>query len=137
METIVDDTFVMMQINAVNRFFDHLNNLDSNINFTVNQKQDDKLAFSDVLVMRTQDGKLTTSIQKNNPHQSIFEFPFSSNQSTKTRCYGEFIQLSKMAYYQINRLDKRKKFLSHILTENEYPKWFIQKALKKQKLKLS
>ena len=28
---------------------------------------------------------------------------------------------------------KEKSFLSHLLTENHYPKWFIQKALKKRK----
>ena len=28
---------------------------------------------------------------------------------------------------------KEKSFLSHMLTENDYPKWFIQKALKKRK----
>ena len=28
---------------------------------------------------------------------------------------------------------KEKSFLSHMLTENNYPKWFIQKALKKRK----
>ena len=49
----VDDTFVIMQTNEVNRLFDHLNNVDPNINFTIKLKQDDKLAFLDVLVMRT------------------------------------------------------------------------------------
>ena len=28
---------------------------------------------------------------------------------------------------------KRNSFLSHMLTENDYPKWFVQKALKKRK----
>ena len=37
----VDDTFVIMQTNEVNRFFDHLNNVDSNINFTIELEQDD------------------------------------------------------------------------------------------------
>ena len=58
----VDDTFVIMQTNKVNRFFDHLNNVDPNINFTMELEQDDKLAFFDVLVMRTQDGKLATKV---------------------------------------------------------------------------
>ena len=38
----VDDTFVIMQTNEVNRFFDHLNKVDSNINFTIKLEQDDK-----------------------------------------------------------------------------------------------
>ena len=62
METFVDDTFVIMQTNEVNRFFDHLNNVDLNINFTIELEQDDKLAFLDVLVMRMQDGKVATKV---------------------------------------------------------------------------
>ena len=34
-----------------------------NTNFTIELKQDDKLAFLDVLVMQTQDGKLATKVQ--------------------------------------------------------------------------
>ena len=49
----VDDTFVIMQTNKVNRFFDYLNNVGLNINFTIELEQDDKLAFLDVLVMQT------------------------------------------------------------------------------------
>ena len=37
----VDNTFVIMQTNEVNRFFDYLNNVDSNINFTIELEQDD------------------------------------------------------------------------------------------------
>ena len=60
---LVDDTFVIMQTNKVNRFFDHSNNVGSNINFTIELEQDDKLAFLDVLVMRTQDKKLATKVR--------------------------------------------------------------------------
>ena len=31
----VDDTFVIMQTNEMNRFFDHLNSVDPNINFII------------------------------------------------------------------------------------------------------
>ena len=51
-----------MQTNEVNRFFDHLNNVDSNIILTIELEQDDKLAFLDVVVIRTQDGKLAFKV---------------------------------------------------------------------------
>ena len=60
----VDDTFVIMQTNEVSRFFDHLNKVDLNINFTIELEQDDKLAFLDVLVRQTQDGKLATEVHR-------------------------------------------------------------------------
>ena len=68
----VDDTFVIMQTNEVNRFFDHLNNVDPNINLTIELEQDDKLAFLDVLVMRTQDGKLATKVHRKTTHTNRY-----------------------------------------------------------------
>ena len=53
-----------MQTKKVNRFFDHLNNVDPNINFTIELEQDEKLAFLDVLVIRTQNGKLATKVHR-------------------------------------------------------------------------
>ena len=51
---LVDDTFVIMQTSEVNRFCDHLNDVDSNINFTNEQEQDDQPAYLDVIVTRRQ-----------------------------------------------------------------------------------
>ena len=65
-------TFVIMQTNEVNRFFDHLNNVDLNINFTIELEQDDKLAFLDVLVMRMQDGKLATKVHPEITHTNRY-----------------------------------------------------------------
>ena len=68
----VDDTFVIMQTNEMNRLFDHLNNVDLNINFTIELEQDDKLAFLDVLVMRTQDEKLATKVHQKTTHTNRY-----------------------------------------------------------------
>ena len=48
--------------------FGHLNNVDSNINFTIELEQNDKLALLDVLVMRTQNGKLATIVCRKTTH---------------------------------------------------------------------
>ena len=40
----------------------------SNINFAIDQEQHDKLAFLDVLTMRTQEGKLTTKVYRKATH---------------------------------------------------------------------
>ena len=53
---------LIMQTNEVNRFFERLNNVDPNINFIIELEQDDKLAFLDVLVMRTHNGKLAIKV---------------------------------------------------------------------------
>ena len=57
-----------MQNNKVNRFFDHLNSVDSNINFTIEQEQDDNL---DAL-MRTQNGKLAAKVYRKTTHTNPY-----------------------------------------------------------------
>ena len=76
METICrydfyDQTFMIMQTNEVNRFFDPLNNVDSNINFTIEQGHD-KLAFLDVLFMRAQDRKLASKVYRKTTHTNRY-----------------------------------------------------------------
>ena len=51
----------------VKRFFDYFNNVDPNTNCTIEYEQDHKLAFLDLLVMRTQDGKLITKVYRKQP----------------------------------------------------------------------
>ena len=68
----VDDTFVIMHTNEVNGFFDHLNSVDPNINFTMELEQDDNLAFLDVLVMRRQNGKLATKVHRKPTHTNRY-----------------------------------------------------------------
>ena len=123
-----------MQINGVNRFFDHLNDVDSNINITIEQEQDDKLAFLDVLVMRTQDGKLATTVHRKTTHTNRYLNYHSAHSNEQKQ--GVVMNLYNRAQSLIAKSTdwkKEKRFLSDMLTENDYPKWFIQKALRKRK----
>ena len=61
-----------MQTNEVNRCFNHLNNVNSSINFTIEPELDDKLAILYVLVMRTQNGKLTTKVYRKTTHTNRY-----------------------------------------------------------------
>ena len=51
-----------MKTDKVNRFFDHLNNVDSNASFTIKLEQNDKLGFLDALGTRAQERKLATEV---------------------------------------------------------------------------
>ena len=130
----VDDTFVIVQTNEVNRFFDHLNNVDPNINFTIELEQDDKLAFLDILFMRTQDGKLATKVHRKTTHTNRY-LNYHSAYSIEQK-QGVVMNLDNRAQSLISKSTdwkKEKSFLSYMFTENNYPKWFTQKSLKKRK----
>ena len=129
----VDGTFVILQTTEVNRFFDHLNNVDPNINFTIELEQDDKLAFLDVLVMRTQDGKLATKVHRKTTHTNRYlNYQSAHSIEQKQRVVMNLYNRAQSLITKSTDWKKEKSFLSHMLTENDYPKWFIQKALKKK-----
>ena len=63
----MDDTFCFLGKLLV-EVQKHLNSVSLAIQFTAEQETDNQLPFFDVLVMRDEDGKLKTSVQKENAH---------------------------------------------------------------------
>ena len=70
----VDDTFVILDTTHKEEFFQHINAIEENIQFTAeNTRADGLLAFLDTLVTAKGDGSLSTlHIQKTHSHQPIF-----------------------------------------------------------------
>ncbi|XP_064458887.1 uncharacterized protein LOC135369161 [Ornithodoros turicata] len=60
----VDDTFVIIKKNFTNIFFDKLNSIHPNIQFTCEEEKEKKIAFLDVLVQRYPCGNLKTSVYR-------------------------------------------------------------------------
>ena len=97
-------------------------------------EQDDNLAFLDVLVMRTQDGKLATKVHRKPTHTNRYLNYHSAHSNEQKQ--GVVINLYNRAQSLTTKSTdwkKEKSFLSHMLVENDYPNWFIKKALKKKK----
>ena len=55
-------------INLVTSFHEHLNSIDRNILFTVEKESDGQLPFLDVLVMREEDGTISTFVYRKPTH---------------------------------------------------------------------
>ena len=84
--------------------------------------------------MQTQDGKLATKVHRKTTHTNRY-LNYHSAHSIEQK-QGVVMNLYNRAQLLITKSTdwkKEKSFLSHMLTENDYPKWFIQKALKKRK----
>ncbi len=64
----VDYTFVVLDENKKQEFFDHINNVDSNIKLTEEFCKDNKLAFVDCLVEREVNGSFSTSVYHKPTH---------------------------------------------------------------------
>ena len=83
--------------------------------------------------MRTQAAIFATKVHPKTTHTNRY-LNYHSAHSIKQK-QGEVMNLYNPTQSLITKSThwkKEKSFLSHMLTENDYPKWFIQKALKKR-----
>ena len=64
----VDDTFTILDRDRVDSFLQHLNSQQPTIRFTMETKNDNKIAFLDASVSREPDGRLTTSVYRKPTH---------------------------------------------------------------------
>ena len=61
----VDDTLTILDRDRVDSFLQHLNSQQPTIRFTMETENDNKIAFLDASVSREPDGRLTTSVYRN------------------------------------------------------------------------
>ena len=64
----VDDTFTILDQDKVDNFLQHLNSQQPSIRFTMETKNNSKIAFLDLSLCREPDGCLTTSVYRKLPH---------------------------------------------------------------------
>lgn len=68
----VDDTFVVLKRNEVDRFLNHLNSLHPKMEFTSELEENDSLAFLDVLIIRKQDGTFGHTVHRKSTHTNRY-----------------------------------------------------------------
>ena len=64
----MDDTCTALPRGLVTSFQEHLNNIDKNVQFTVEEESDGRLPFLDVLMTREEDGTISTSVYRKPTH---------------------------------------------------------------------
>ncbi|XP_022101529.1 uncharacterized protein LOC110985087 [Acanthaster planci] len=64
----VDDTFVIAPQDQTSRLLNHLNSLKPSIQFTIENEQDNSIAFLDTMVHREPDGSLTSTVYRKPTH---------------------------------------------------------------------
>ena len=64
----VEDTCTILPGDLVNSFHSHLNSIDNNIQFTVEKELDGQLPFLDILLIREEDGSVSTSVYRKTTH---------------------------------------------------------------------
>ena len=84
--------------------------------------------------MQTQDGKLVTKVHQKTTHTNRYlNYHLAHSNKQKQSVAMNLYNRAQSLVAKLTDWKKEQRFLFHILTENDYPKWFIQKALTKRK----
>ena len=124
----VDYTCTALPMDLVNSLYQHLNSVDSNIQFTVEKKKNGQLPFLYIFLSRDTGGSISTSVYRKAMHTDQYldfelHHPVAHKQSAVRTLMCRAERLSSSAVSRV----KEEKHMVEALQSNGYPKGFIQK----------
>ncbi|XP_072051992.1 uncharacterized protein [Amphiura filiformis] len=126
----VDDTWVLIKACELDRFFNHINQVDPNIKFTQEGLSDNKLAFLDCLVHVEEDLSLSVSVYRKQTHTDQY-LQFDSNHPLIQKL-GVVKTLFHRAETIVTKESEKKAEQDHLrkaLHHCGFKNWAIDKAL--------
>ena len=114
---------------------EHIYSIDPHIQFTSeDSKADGSMAFLDMLITPTENGRLNTTVYRKPTHTDMYlkwdsHHPISSKYSV----VGTLHQRAKTVCSSPNMLQREEEHLSRILTKCKYPTWAINRVKMKMK----
>lgn len=114
----------------INEFLEKFNNFNQHIKFTIEQEENNCLAFLDVKIIKQQDGSVVTDwYHKNTWSGRYLNFrswlPISYKINTISILTSKILKLSDVSFHKTNF-----HILTNTLLKNGYPKNIIQKTMK-------
>ena len=130
----VDDTFVVQQKSHKVVFFQHINTVDTSIQFTVEEAgPDGSIPFLDILVTSQSDGNFTTKVYRKPTHTDQY-LQWDSNHYLASK-YSVINTLTRKARTTCSTpelLNNELQDLEEVLRQCKYPRWAINIILQKQ-----
>ena len=130
----VDDVFATVKKDKTDDILQTINNTTKNIKFTKEEEHDNKLAFLDVLITRTDNGTLNTQVYRKKTHTDQI-LNYNSNHPTqhKISCIKTlFNRIDTHCSTEESKRDERKHLYS-TFHKNGYPLDFVNKVLSHRK----
>ena len=119
----VDDTFAFIKPNIVENVQEILNAYDMKIKFTYEEENESKISFLDVLLERTENNKLETSVYRKATNNNIYmNWHSYSPRFWKIGTLRSLIKRGIMISSNENILEKELNYLTKVFCEaNQYP----------------
>ena len=129
----VDDTFVVIKRCHQEEFFKHINKIEETIQFTAeNTHADGTLPFLDVLVIPQPDGSLATTVYRKPTHTGQYlQWDSQHAISAKYSVISTLFHRAKEVCSSNQHLVKEQEHIKQALTTCKYPRWALNRTLKK------
>ncbi|CAI2738566.1 unnamed protein product, partial [Dicrocoelium dendriticum] len=126
----VDDTFVIIRRNQITVAQQLLNNAMEGIQFTMELEKERQLPFLDVLVTRTMEGELQTSVYRKGTHtDQILNFNSNHPKCHKVSCVRTLFRRVQTHCSTTEAKQMEEKHLLKCFQLNGYPRSFIRRCL--------
>jgi hypothetical protein len=124
----VDDTFVILKQQELSSFFDHLNNIDSNIKFTQEGSHNNSLPFLDCLIT-IKDSRLQTKVYRKPTHTDQY-LAFDSNHPLihKLGVIRTLQHRANTVISEPSEIVSEHNSIKQALRYNGYPDWAFHKV---------
>ncbi|BHF65343.1 hypothetical protein SprV_0200835300 [Sparganum proliferum] len=126
----VDDTLVVIERDLVLTFKEHLNAVFPDIQFMMEEEENNQLAFLDVLVCRKYSGGLKTSVKATNTTQ-ILNFNRNHPISQKRSCVRALYRRVETHYSEMEDKVAELQYLRQVMRANGYPRNFVEQCIRK------
>ena len=127
----VDDTFVVQQKSHKEEFFQHINEVDTSIKFTMEEAgPDGSIPFLDVLVTPKVDGTFTTKVYRKPTHtDQHLQWDSNHNLASKYNVINTLTHRVRTLCSTPELISNELEHLEEVLRGCKYPRWAIKKIL--------
>ena len=121
----VDDTFVIIKKAQKASFISHINSIDENIKFTMeDSRADGSIPFLDTLVTPCPDGSLKTRVYRKPTHTDLYlQWDSHHTIAAKYSMVSTLHHRAKAVSSTQQLLEQEEQHLEKVLKENKYPNW--------------
>nr|VZI18681.1 unnamed protein product [Spirometra erinaceieuropaei] len=129
----VDDTFVVIDQDQLLTFKEHLNAVFPDIQFTMEEEENNQLAFLDVLVCRKDCGGLKTKVfRKATNTMQVLNFNSNHPISHKRSCVRTLYRRAETHCSELEEKIAELQYLRRVFKANGYPRNFVDRCIRKR-----
>ena len=124
----VDDSFVILNKVAVDKFFTRLNQIQISIKFTMEGEKDNCISFLNISITRDHTGTLDINIYRKPTHSERYlNFKSEHPLEHKSAVVNALIHRANSLLRDENKKRIELKHIQNVLTLNDYPNWLLNR----------